>query len=115
DGAPGVADGERLLRVAPPAARIAVDVDVGEEAHLNAQPPLARAGLAAAARDVEREAAGAPAPQPRLGHLREEPADVVEEAHVGGGRRARRPADRALVDLDRARPPWRPRAWRVAW
>src|SRR5437667_116566 len=102
DRAAGVTDGERLLRVAPPAARVAVDVDVGEEAHPNAEPSLARARLAAAARDVEREAAGAEATDPRLRHPGDEPADVVEETHVGGRRRARRAADRALVDLDHA-------------
>src|SRR5262249_5406382 len=100
DGVPCVADAERLLREPAPAAHVAIDVHVGEEAHLHAQPTLARAGLAASTRDVEREPPRAPAAQPRLGNLREETPDVVVEADVRRGRGARRATDRRLVDLD---------------
>src|SRR5207244_5639072 len=102
DGAAAVADRERLLREAPPATRLAVHPDVGQEAHLNAQPALAGAGVAPPARDVEREPPGAVAAQARLGHHGEQAPDVVEEADVGGRRRARRPPDGALVHLDGA-------------
>src|SRR5690606_35106168 len=56
--------------------------------------------LAAPALDVEREAAGLVAALARLGGAGEEVADLGEDARVGGGVRARRAADRALVDLD---------------
>src|SRR5690606_6108351 len=58
DGAVAVADGEGLRVVAPAAADLAGDVDVGEEVHLHLDDAGARAGLAAAALDVEAEAAG---------------------------------------------------------
>src|SRR5262249_61541220 len=102
DAVAGVAHGERLLGEAAAAARVAADVDVGQEAHLHAQPPLPGARLAAAARYVEREAPGAPATQPRFRQLCEEAPNVVVEADVRGGCRARRAADRGLVDLDGA-------------
>src|SRR5262249_36984621 len=77
--------------------------DVGQEAHLHAEPSLSGAGLAAAAGDVEGEAAGVVAAQPRVRDLGEEPADVVEAADVGRRGGARRAADGRLVDLDRPR------------
>ncbi len=51
-----------------------------------------------AALHVETEAPGAVAARPRLGVLGEETADRVVDAGVGGGVRARRAADRGLVD-----------------
>ena len=63
---------------------------------------LALAGLAAAAAGVEREAARVVAAHARLGRVREQPADRVPEADVGGGAGARRLADRRLVDFEHA-------------
>src|SRR5262249_33092363 len=82
------------------AAGVAIDVDVGQEAHLHAQPALTGAALAPSAGDVEGEASGAPAAQPGVGELREEAADAVVEADVRGGGRAGRAPDRRLVNLD---------------
>src|SRR2546425_6970263 len=47
---------ERLAVVARPLARLARDVDVGQEVHLDLDRPVALAGLATTAADVEREA-----------------------------------------------------------
>ena len=93
-------DLERLAVVARALADLARDVDVGQELHLDLDDPVALAVLAAAALDVEREPARAVAADARLGHAREQLADRREQADVGRRVRARRPADRALVDLD---------------
>ena len=63
---------------------------------------LAFAGVAAPAGGIEREAARAVAAHARLGRVGEELADVVPEADVGRRARARRLADRRLVDLEHA-------------
>jgi hypothetical protein len=118
---------ERLAVVAAPVALLAGHVDVGQEVHLDLDLAVAAADLAAAALDVEREAARLVAARARLGGLREEVADHVEQAGVGGRVRARRAADRRLVDGDdlvelldpldlavRARLRWRARCRRLA-
>src|SRR5262249_60562204 len=92
--------GERLLGVAAPAAGVAVDVDVGEKAHLHPDAALSGTRLAAPPGDVEREPPGGPAAETCVRDLREEAADVVEEADVGRRGRARRAAHRRLVHLD---------------
>ena len=91
---------ERLAVVALALARLARDVDVGQEVHLDLDLAVALAGLAAAALDVEREAARLVAAHLRVGRQRVQLADVREEVGVRGRVRARRAADRALVDLD---------------
>src|SRR5690606_36467034 len=94
---------ERLAIEALSAADVAGYLDVGQEAHRDRLHALAFAGLAASAGGVEAEAARAPAAQPRLGRVGEEPADRVPEADVGRRARARRLADRRLVDLEHPR------------
>src|SRR5690606_30659761 len=100
DGLALVADRERLLVVAAALADLAGDVDVGQEVHLDLDHAVARAGLAATAADVEREPPGLPAAGARVGQLGEDRADLVEALGVGARVRARRAADRALVDGD---------------
>src|SRR5262249_38824850 len=100
DALVAIADRERLLVEALPAAGVAVEEHVGEKAHLLADFALTGADLAAAAGDVEREAIRGIAAEPRLRRQREDPADLVQKADVGRGDRARRLADRTLVDLD---------------
>src|ERR1044072_2897659 len=68
--------------------------------HLDLDLPVAPADLAALALDVEREAPGLVAARLRLGRLREEVADLVEEADVRRRVRARRAPDGGLVDGD---------------
>ena len=94
------ADLQRLAVVALAVALFAGDVDVRQEVHLDLDLPVAAADLAAPALDVEAEAARLVAPRSRLLGLGEEVADHVEQARVGGRVRARRPADRRLVDGD---------------
>ena len=91
---------ERLAVVALALARLARDVDVGQEVHLDLDLAVALARLAAAALDVEREAPRLVAAHLRVGRQRVELADVREEVGVRRRVRARRAADRALVDLD---------------
>src|SRR5674476_369095 len=91
---------QRLAVVALALADVAGDVDVGQEVHLNLDHAVALAGLAAAALDVEREAAGLVAARFRLRKCGEPFADRRERAGVGRRIRARRAADRRLVDVD---------------
>ena len=95
-----VLDLERLAVVAAALALLARDVDVGQEVHLDRDDAVALARLAAAALDVEREAAGPEAARLRVGHHREQIADEREQAGVGRRIRSRRAADRRLIDLD---------------
>ena len=91
-----VVDLQRLGVVARAVADFAVDVDVGQEVHLDALGALALAGFAAAAFDVEAEAAGLVAADFRFAGLGEDLADLVEHAGVGRGIAARRSADGAI-------------------
>ena len=91
---------EGFLVVAASVADLAEDVDVGKEVHLDAALAVALAGLAAAALDVEGEAAGLVAALARLRELGEEVADGGEDAGVGGRVGTRGAADGRLVDLD---------------
>src|SRR4029077_2911949 len=91
---------ERLAVVAFSVALLAGHVDVRQEVHLDLDLAVALANLAAAALDVEAEAARLVAARPRLLGLGKELADVVEDAGVGGRVGARRAPDRRLVDVD---------------
>ena len=93
-------DLQRLAVVALALADVAGDVDVGQEVHLDLDDAVALAGLAAAALDVEGEAARPVAARLRLRQAGEPFADRREGAGVGGGVGARRAADRRLVDVD---------------
>ena len=100
DRAAAVEDLQRLPVVALAAAHLARHVHVRQELHLDLDDAVALARLAAAALDVEAEAAALVAPQAGVGGAGEEVADGPEHAGVGGRVGARRAADRALVDLD---------------
>ena len=93
-----VLDLQRLRVVAGAVADRAWGVDARQEEQLDHDEALALAVLAAALGDVEREPPGVVAAGPRRLGRGEELADVVEQARVGGEVRARRPADRLLVD-----------------
>src|SRR5262249_56893963 len=82
------------------AARLAGDVHVGQDVHLDRDDAVAGARLAAAALHVEREASGAEATRPRVRQLREQIPDGAEEPGIRGGIGARAAADRRLTDLD---------------
>ena len=98
DGLALVVHLQGLAVVARAVADLARHVDVGQEVHLDLDGAVARARLAAAALDVEREAARLVATDFGLGGGREQGADLVEHAGVGGRVGPRRAADRRLVD-----------------
>ena len=81
-------------------AHVARDVNVRQEVHFDLHKAVAAARLAAAALDVEGEAAGAVAARLRVRRGGEQVADVGKQARIGRGVRARRAADGALVDDD---------------
>src|SRR5262249_54348387 len=83
-------DRERLAVVALALADVAGDVDVGQKVHLDLDDAAALAGLAAAALDVEREAAGLVAARFGLRQAREPFADRREGAGIGRRIAARR-------------------------
>src|SRR5262249_27203795 len=74
------------------------DVDILDEVHLELLDAIAFTGLAAPARYVEREGAGAEPERLRARQPGEELADLVEGLDVGHGIGARRPADGLLID-----------------
>src|SRR3954462_2061771 len=73
---------ERLAVVARALARLAGDVHIREEVHLDLDLAASLARLAASAADVEREPAGLVATHLRLGRHRVELANVIEELGV---------------------------------
>ena len=89
-----------LAVVAASVTFLAGHLNVGQEVHLDGLVAVAAAGLAAAALDVEREAAGLVATDLGLGQSDEERADVGKDACVGSGVGARRAPDGRLVDAD---------------
>ena len=91
---------ERLAVVALALADLAGDVDVGQEVHLDLDDAVALALLAAPALDVEREPARPVAARLGLRQPGEPLAHRREGAGIGRGVRARRAADRRLVDVD---------------
>ena len=99
DGLPPVEDFQRLAVVAPAPALLALDVDVGQEVHLDLDEAVALAGLAAPALDVEGEAPGLVAARLGLRQPGVPFADRAEGAGVGGRVGARRAADGRLVDV----------------
>src|SRR5690606_35433607 len=93
-------DLQRLAVVALALADIALDIDIGQEVHLDLDHAVALARLAAPALDVEGEAAGFIAARLRFGKSGKPVADRREGAGIGRGIGARRPPDRGLVDID---------------
>src|SRR5690606_21429291 len=73
---------------------------VGQEVHFDAANPLALTLFAAAALDVEAEAAELVAAELGLARAGKYAANVVKHARVRGGIAARRAADRRLIDFD---------------
>ena len=93
-------DLQGLAVVALALALVALDIDVGQEVHLDLDDAVALAGLAAAALHVEGEAAGLVAARLGFRQAGEPVADRREGAGIGRGVGARRAADRRLVDVD---------------
>ena len=91
---------QRLAIEAMPFADGAGHPHVGQKIHLQPVRAVPFARLAAAAGHVEAEPARLVAAALRLGQLRVQVADLVEQLDVRGRVRARRAADRRLVDGD---------------
>ena len=91
---------ERLAVVAGAVADLARHVDVGQEVHLDLDRAVTGARLAAPALDVEGEPTLLVAADLGLGRGREQGADAVEHAGVGGRVGTRSPTDGRLVDVD---------------
>ena len=81
-------------------ADLAGDIDVRQEVHLDLHEAVAAAGLAAAALDVEGEAARPVAPHLGIGCGRKQIPDVIEKPGIGGRVGAGGSADGALVDIN---------------
>src|SRR5712692_1784788 len=97
---PFVTDGQRFRIVTAASADFAHHVHVRKKIHFDAAKAIALAGFAAAALHVEAEAPGAVAAFARFRKHGKEIADRSEDTGVSGGIRARRAADRSLIDLD---------------
>ena len=95
-----VANVQRLPVVALALALVAGDVDVGQEVHFHLEYPVALAGFAAPALDVEAEAARLVAAGAGLLGLCKQLPDRREQAGVGGGVGAGGAAYGALVDVN---------------
>ena len=93
-----VRDLQRLRVVARAVAGRARRVDARQEQQLDHHEAFALAGLAAALGDVEREAPGVVAAGARRLGRGEQLAHVIEQPGVGREVRARRAADRLLID-----------------
>ena len=100
DGLAVVGDLERLGIVAGAMTGGARRVNAGQEQQLDHDEPLPFAARATPLGDVEGEPAGVIAAFPGFGRRREQGADMVEQAGVGGEVGPRRAADRLLVNLD---------------
>ena len=98
DRPPAELHAEHLRPIAAALTLLAGHVHILEEVHLQLLEAVALAGLAAAARHVERERAGAEAEGLRARQRGVDLADLVERLDVGHGIRAGRPTDRLLVD-----------------
>src|ERR1700739_2967443 len=91
---------ERLAVIALALADVAGDIDIGQKVHLDLDDAISLAGLAAPALDIEGEPARLIAACLGLRKPREPFADRREGAGVGRGIRARRAADRRLIDVN---------------
>ncbi len=89
-----------LAVVALALADIALDIDVGQEVHLDLDDAIALARLAAAALHVEGEAAWLIAARLGFRQLGVPVADRRERAGIGRRVGARRAPDGRLVDID---------------
>src|ERR1700733_1971872 len=92
------ADLEHLLAIAAAVAVGAAQVHVREKLHLDVLEAVAAAARAAAVTRVEAEGPGGVLALMRGGLGGEQRADGIKGADVAGGVRARRAADRALID-----------------
>ncbi len=101
-------DLERLGVVAGALAGRARRVDARQEQQFDADEAFALTGFAASLRDVEGKPAGIVAPGARLLRRGEQLSHVIQQARVRRKIRARRAADRLLIDHDQSLDPVEP-------
>ena len=77
-----------------------LDVDVGQEVHLDLDRSVSRTVLAATALDIERKTSRSVSAFFRFDRLGEEGSNFVEDTRVGGRVRTRGASDRCLIDVD---------------
>ncbi len=100
DGKPLVAHSQGGFIETLPLAFLAAHEHIGEKVHLDLANPIALAGFAASALDVEREAPGLVTIESGFGKLREETTDFVEDLDVGDRVAAGGAPDGPLIDVD---------------
>ena len=83
DGPAVVSHGECVFVVATALACLALDPNVRQEVHLDADLPVAETFFAASARDVEAESASSKAADLCVGQLREQLSNQIKRARVG--------------------------------
>src|SRR5579862_6442056 len=91
---------ECLPVVALTLAHLTGHKDVGKKVHLDLHETVTLTRFASPAFDVERKASRTVTTDLRFGQFCEQFADRRKQARVGRGVRARRTADRTLVDID---------------
>ena len=107
---------QRFAVVASAVADFAGNVDIRKEVHLDLESTVSLAGFAATSLDVERKAPRTVTAQLRFRDLSKEFADLIPHTCIGSGVRARRTADRRLINMhdfieligssNRAMPSW---------
>ena len=95
-----VAHLERLLVIAAPLAHIAGNVNVRQKVHFDFEQAVTRAGLTAAALDIEGKTACAVAARLCVRRFGKQVADIVEHARISRRIGTRRTSDRRLVNVD---------------
>ena len=95
-----VAHLKRLLVIALALTHVAGHIHIRQEVHLDLQKAVARAGLAAAALDVEGKPARPVAARLGVRRFGEQVANVIEHAGIGCRVGARRAPDGRLVNID---------------
>ena len=91
---------KRLTVVSLAVADLTRDIDIGQKMHLDLQQSVTGTGFTAAAACIEREPPGGIAAQLCVLRGGKERANIIEQACIGRGIRARRTPDGALVDSD---------------
>ena len=95
-----VAHLERLFVIAAPLAHIAGNVNVRQKVHFDFEQAVTRAGLTAAALDIEGKTACVVAARLCVRRFGKQVADIVEHTRIGRRIGTRRASDRRLVNVD---------------
>ena len=100
DGFATIGNLERLAVITLAAANLAGHINIGKKVHLDLDLAIALARLAATAAHIKGETTRRVAARLRLRRARKQRAQIVPQANIGSGIRARRTADWRLIDID---------------